>query len=167
MEDNNPSEDQENTYRSSSSSSQQQPTTASEAKEHQKRYHNSNNNNHSVDNEEECGDDDKDHDSKGGNNSSYRLLGDLPSLSGNNQRGGQPMNYREREMIDKDVKVALNLELPQQQGRTVGLKEMCCHLSYTVLHILISPLTHLFHTLPQQQGSTVRDVLSVVLILDI
>ena len=47
---------------------------------------------------------------------------------GNNQRGGHPMNYREREMIDKDVKVALNLELPQQQGSG---SPQCISLSIT------------------------------------
>ena len=56
-----------------------------------------------------------DRDSKSG----YRLLGDLPSLG---PSGRAQMGHREREMIDKDVKVALNLELPSQQaGMRLGL----------------------------------------------
>ena len=52
--------------------------------------------------------------------SGYRLLGDLPSLGPSGR--GQGMDYREREMIDKDVKVALNLELPSQQaGMRLGV----------------------------------------------
>ena len=49
----------------------------------------------------------------------YRLLGDLPTLGGGGR--GAAGSHRDREAIDKDVKVALNLELPQAGfGKRLG-----------------------------------------------
>jgi hypothetical protein len=50
-----------------------------------------------------------------GQSSSYRLLGDLPTLGGgvNNDKNYNREKAKERDLIDKDIKVALNLELPQ------------------------------------------------------
>lgn len=50
-----------------------------------------------------------------GQSSSYRLLGDLPSLGAgpSNNRDYNREKARERDQVDKEIKVALNLELPQ------------------------------------------------------